>query len=86
MGAQDADARRKLGHMLKCPTNEAREARKAALAVFRVEGEKKRILWTIIDRIHYLLSHYTQGQEGGVAISDNSALDTCVTHGIRYVC
>ena len=75
MGAQDADARRKLGHMLKCPTNEAREARKAALAAFRAEGKRKRIPQTVIDRIHYLLTHYTQGHKGGVATPGNVDLD-----------
>ena len=64
-----------LNHVLKCPNKEARETRKAALAAFRVEGKKKRIPRTVIDRIHCILSHYTYGQEGGVATSDNSALD-----------
>ena len=47
--------------MLKYLNKEAREARKTVLAVFRVEGKKKRIPRTVIDRIHYLFSHYTQG-------------------------
>ena len=50
-----------LDHMLKYLNKEAREARKTVLAVFRVEGKKKRIPRTVIDRIHYLFSHYTQG-------------------------
>jgi hypothetical protein len=60
--------------MLKCPNKEARETRKAALAAFRVEGKKKRIPRTVIDRIHYPLSHYMQGREGGVTTSDKNAL------------
>ena len=68
-----------LDHVLKCPNKEAREARKTALAEFRVEGKKKRIPRNVIDRIYYLLSHYNQGQKEGVTTPDNSALDAA-TH------
>ena len=65
-----------LDHVLKCPNKEAKEARKTALTAFRVGGKKKRIPRKVIDRIHYLLTHYTQGRKGGTVTSDECALDT----------
>ena len=64
-----------LDHVLKCPNKEAKEARKAALTAFRMKGKKKRIPRKVIDRIHHLLTHYRQGHKGGIATSEDCALD-----------
>ena len=50
-----------LDHVLKYPNKKAKEARKAALAAFRKEGNNKKIPQKVIDKIHHLLTHYMQG-------------------------
>ena len=70
--------------MLKCPNKEAKEARKTALTAFRVGGKKKRIPRKVIDRIHYLLTHYMQGHKGGTVTSDECTLDTA-THQQKVI-
>ena len=68
-----------LDHVLKFPNKEAREAIKAALVAFRVDGKKKRIPQTIIEKIHYPLINYIQGREGAVVAPGSSALDVATS-------
>ena len=49
--------------------------RRAALTAFKAEDKEKKTSQPVMERINHLLTKYTQGREGEVAVSGRSVLD-----------